>query len=184
MSDAAELYAELIRERDGAAALTLTERCVARQLATLLADDTSNCAREVAALLALLPAPARKNATSKLVVEFVEAAPSEAELTPAQIAQLDSTWRIRAEIAESLLQQARSATQPAAGAPNGAEGTSTAAGAETHEQRRARAEAQAPIMQSGSGVDRINQMLSYGNGGYSGGFYDPLGSIYSRDPQT
>ena len=67
---------------------------------------------------------------------------------------------------------------------NGAEGTSAAASTETLAERRAKAEAQAPIMHNGSGVDRINQMLSYGNGGYAGGFYDPLGAIYSRDPQT
>jgi hypothetical protein len=69
-----------------------------------------------------LPPAARKDAVNKLEVVFIKAAPPLDRLTPAQVAQIDSGLRTRAEIAESLLEGYRNRPTEAAGAPNGSEG--------------------------------------------------------------
>jgi hypothetical protein len=64
MADAAEFYAELVRERGGPDALSLIERTIARQLAGVLAADGGNPSA-ISSLMALLP-PATKPAVTPM----------------------------------------------------------------------------------------------------------------------
>jgi hypothetical protein len=151
MADAAELYRVLLDERGGEEALSLVERCIARQAAIALADETGASIREASALLDKLPAPRKKHEVDRLEVVFVNPSPEQ------QAEKLAHLERRLAE-AEAAAATPRQATEQPADA------TEASTPPETPEQRRARAEAAAPIVRQSNVVQLTEMMLGGGVG--------------------